>query len=121
MTTQKRVLITGGAGFIGSHLARRFLKADYKVALYDSFVVYSLPDPNREQPNFAFRLKDFYSSVELIRGSTLNKDFLRRSLAAAEPEVIVHMAALPLAALAIEHTEEAFQSILNSTQNILEI
>lgn len=116
-----RALITGGAGFIGSHVARRFLQAGYQVSLYDSFVVYSLPDPNREQPNFAFRLKDIYSRVDLVRGSTLDKDFLRRTLLATEPEVIVHMAALPLAALAIEHTEEAFQSILNSTQNILEI
>jgi nucleoside-diphosphate-sugar epimerase len=116
-----RALITGGAGFIGSHVARRFLDAGSAVSLYDAFVVYSLPDPGREQPNFAFRLKDIYSKVELIRGSTLDKDFLRRTLLATEPDVIVHMAALPLAALAIEHTEEAFDSILNSTLNLLEI
>jgi nucleoside-diphosphate-sugar epimerase len=121
MSTSKRVLITGGAGFIGSHVARHFLKAGYEVHLYDSFVVYTVPDPAREQPNFAFRLKDIYSSVRLIRGSTLDKDFLRRTLTEISPDVIVHMAAMPLAAIAIEHTEEAFQSILNSTQNILEI
>src|SRR5262249_49377536 len=84
-------------------------------------VVYSLPEPGKDQPSFAFRLKDIFSQVELVRGSTLNKDFLRRTLNALEPEIIVHMAAMPLAALAIEHTEEAFQSILNSTQNILEV
>jgi nucleoside-diphosphate-sugar epimerase len=118
---QQRVLITGGAGFIGSRVARHFLKAGYAVHLYDSFVVYTVPDPAREQPNFAFRLKDIYPSVRLVRGSTLDKDFLRRTLTDAAPDVIVHMAAMPLAAIAIEHTEEAFQSILNSTQNILEI
>jgi nucleoside-diphosphate-sugar epimerase len=115
------VLITGGAGFIGSMLARNFVRNGYEVCIYDSFVVYSVPDPNREQPNFAFRLKDIYSSVKLIRGSTLDKDFLRRTLTSIQPDVIVHMAAMPLAAVAIEHTEEAFQSILNSTQNILEV
>jgi nucleoside-diphosphate-sugar epimerase len=121
MSKKQRVLITGGAGFIGSRVARHFLDADYDVHLYDSFVVYSVPDPAREQPNFAFRLKDIFQSIRLIRGSTLDKDFLRRTLTEIEPDVIVHMAAMPLAAIAIEHTEEAFQSILNSTQNILEI
>jgi nucleoside-diphosphate-sugar epimerase len=102
-------------------VARHFLRAGYDVHLYDSFVVYSVPDPQREQPNFAFRLRDIYPSIKLVRGSTLDKDFLRRTLTAVAPDVIVHMAAMPLAAIAIEHTEEAFQSILNSTQNILEI
>jgi nucleoside-diphosphate-sugar epimerase len=118
---QRRVLITGGAGFIGSRVARHFLQAGYAVHLYDSFVVYSVPDPQREQPNFTFRLKDIFPSIHLIRGSTLDKDFLRRTLNEIAPDVIVHMAAMPLAAIAIEHTEEAFQSILNSTQNLLEI
>lgn len=117
----KRVLITGGAGFIGSNVARHFVSAGYEVCLYDSFILYAVPDPNQEQPNVAFRLKDIYSKIRLIRGNTLDKDFLRRTLMEIAPEVIVHMAAMPLAAVAIEHTEEAFQSILNSTQNILEV
>jgi len=117
----KRVLITGGAGFIGSNVARHFINAGYEVCLYDSFVLYSVPDPNQEHPNVVFRLKDIYSKIRLIRGNTLDKDFLRRTLTEVAPEVIVHMAAMPLAAVAIEHTEEAFQSILNSTQNILEV
>ena len=116
-----RALITGGAGFIGSHVARRFLDAGYGVSLYDAFIVYSLLDPGKERPHFAFRLKDIYSKTDLIRGNTLDKDFLRRTLISTEPDVIVHMAALPLAGLAIEHPEEAFDSILNSTLNLLEI
>lgn len=116
-----KVLITGGAGFIGSHVARRFVDAGYEVCLYDLFVVYSVPDPNQQQPNFTFRLKDIFPKIRVIRGSTLDKDFLRRTLTQIQPDVIVHMAAMPLAAVAIQHTDEAFQSILNSTQNLLEV
>ncbi|QIG48362.1 NAD-dependent epimerase/dehydratase family protein [Nordella sp. HKS 07] len=121
MSKKMRALITGGAGFIGSQVARHFLRAGYGVYLYDSFVIYSVPDPASVQPNFAFRLKDIFPSIHLIRGSTLHKDFLRRTLTEIAPDVIVHMAAMPLPAIAIDYTEEAFQSILNSTLNILEI
>ena len=118
---QRKVLVTGGAGFIGSYVVRLLLAEECDVYVYDSFVVYAAPDPNKEQPNFAFRLKGIYDQIHLIRGSTLNKDFLRRQLLEIQPDVIMHMAAMPLAALAIEHTEEAFQSIVTSTHNILEV
>ncbi len=121
MSQPRRIFVTGGAGFIGSYVVRLLLDASYDVSIYDSFVVYSVPDPDAAQPNFMTRLKDIRSRVQLIRGSTLNKDFLRRKLVEVKPDVIIHMAAMPLAALAIEHTEEAFQSIVVSTHNILEI
>ncbi len=116
-----KAVVTGGAGFIGSHVVRRLLSAGYDTYIYDSFTVYAVPDPTAEQPNYAFRLRGVYPDVHIIRGNTLNKDFLRRHLLEIKPDVIIHMAAMPLAALAIEHTEEAFGSILNSTHNILEV
>ena len=35
---QKRVLITGGAGFLGSHLCERFLKEGYQVIAMDNLI-----------------------------------------------------------------------------------
>ena len=39
----KKILITGGAGFLGSHLCEKFLKADYEVICMDNFITGS-PD-----------------------------------------------------------------------------
>ena len=33
-----KILITGGAGFLGSHLCEKFLKADYEVICMDNFI-----------------------------------------------------------------------------------
>ena len=33
----KKILITGGAGFIGSHLAELFIKKNYKVTVFDRY------------------------------------------------------------------------------------
>ena len=36
MTARKRILVTGGAGFIGSHLADAFVKHGHEVAVVDN-------------------------------------------------------------------------------------
>lgn len=38
MSTKKRVLITGGAGFLGSHLSDRFIKEGYQVIVMDNLI-----------------------------------------------------------------------------------
>ena len=117
----KKVFITGGAGFVGSRVAYQFLDQNYEVYIYDTFKQYLIPDPTENPPNLLIRLADIFDQIELVQGDTLNKDFLRRTLTKIKPDIIVHMAALPLAVVAIEQTEEAFNSILDSTINILEI
>ena len=117
----QKVFITGGAGFIGSRVVREFLAAGYEVTVFDSFKQYVAPDPRAEPVNLLARLADVADDISLITGDTLNKDYLRRTLNRTMPDIIVHMAALPLANVAIEQTEEAFDSILSSTVNILEV
>jgi UDP-glucose 4-epimerase len=117
----QKAFITGGAGFIGSRVVREFLAADYDVMVFDSFKQYVAPDPKAKPMNLLARLADISDDISLVTGDTLNKDFLRRALNKYKPDVIVHMAALPLANVAIEQTEEAFDSILSSTVNILEV
>lgn len=116
-----KAFVTGGAGFVGSNVVKRLVAAGYDTTVYDSFVVYIPLAPDREQFNYLSRLSDVYDKIQIIRGDTLNKDFLRRQLAKIKPDVIIHTASMPLAALAIEHTEEAFASIVTSTLNILEV
>lgn len=117
----RNIFITGGAGFIGSHLVRKFLENGDKVVVYDAFKQYIVMDPFKETFDLRERLKNIWGDISIVRGDTLNKDYLRRTLNKVNPDIIIHTAALPLASEAIEHTEEALDSILLSTFNILEI
>ncbi len=117
----KKAFVTGGAGFVGSYVTKQLLNMGYEVFLYDSFVMYLTPMPNTKQVDFFQRLSNIHDQINIIRGNTLDKDYLRRQLNLVKPDVIVHLAAMPLAALAINHTEEAFHTICGSTQNLLEI
>ena len=52
--TKKRVLITGGAGFLGSHLCDRFIKEGYHVIAMDNLIT-----GNLDNIEHLFKLKDF--------------------------------------------------------------
>jgi dTDP-L-rhamnose 4-epimerase len=81
----KKVLITGGAGFIGSHLTRRLIADGFKVRILDSLS----PQIHGNVPQGLDWLAE--DSVEYIRGSVTD----RRDLQAAIQGVtyIVHLAA----------------------------
>jgi UDP-glucose 4-epimerase len=116
-----KILITGGAGFIGSHTARRLLDAGEEVVVYDFFHQYIFPIQPTFLENMRYRFNVLLKGAEIIRGSTRNKDELRRQVTAVKPDYIIHLAALPLANVALRQTEEAFDSIVRGTVNMLEI
>jgi dTDP-L-rhamnose 4-epimerase len=79
----RRILITGGAGFIGSHLADELLGGGYQVRALDSLV--SQVHEGSVRPTYLDR------DVELIVGDVRNRDVLRRSL--ENVDAVVHLAA----------------------------
>jgi dTDP-L-rhamnose 4-epimerase len=82
--TQQRVLITGGAGFIGSRLARRLLALGHEVSILDNF------SPQIHGDNADLHA-DLRSSVELFRGDVRDVELCRRALEGQT--VLVHLAA----------------------------
>lgn len=80
---QPQILITGGAGFLGSHLADRLLRAGYGVRLLDSL------DPQVHPQGVPAHLPP---GAELQVGSVLDPHAVRRALAGVES--VVHFAAV---------------------------
>src|SRR4051812_11760018 len=80
----KRILITGGAGFIGSHLADELLACGHRVRALDCL---------NEQVHGASRERPSYLSndVELIAGDVRDPELVRRSL--IDVDAVYHLAA----------------------------
>src|SRR5437899_421209 len=78
----KRVLITGGAGFVGSHTADALLEAGHEVRIFDS-----LTSQVHEAGLFSYVPK----GAEFILGDVRNRDQLRKVV--RDAEVIFHFAA----------------------------
>ena len=82
------VLITGGAGFIGSRLAHRFARDGHRVTILDTLSpqVHGA-DPTRDSPMLALASE----VATVVQGSVTDVDALRRVLEGQE--VVVHLAA----------------------------
>ncbi len=64
---QKRVLITGAAGFLGSHLCDRFIKEGFFVIAMDNLITGDLRniDHLMQNPNFEFQLHDVTKHINI--------------------------------------------------------
>jgi UDP-glucose 4-epimerase len=77
-----RVLITGGAGYIGSVLVEELLRDGHEVVVYDN-----LSTGHRES---------FATGAQFVRADLLQKDLLRDTLVKHGIEAVIHMAASSL-------------------------
>lgn len=100
------VLITGAAGFIGSHVARRFLDAGRRVIGFDCLSPYY--DPALKEARLA--LLSSRPGFTFVRGDLLDLDALRRLVAESPPAFIVHLAAQP----GVRYSREAPRSYIDA-------
>ena len=113
------IFLTGGAGFVGAHVCKALLAQGHQVGVFDQFVNYVYPLDRVHVDNLTQRMLAIKDRVTIFRGSTRDQDNLRRSLQSFKPNYIIHLAAMPLANLAVEHPEEAVDAILSGTINVL--
>ena len=116
-----KVLVTGGAGFIGSHTIRTLLDMGEEAINLDSFSHSTLRLPPTFLENMAYRTEDLLNGAQAVRASIQYRDGLRRQLLGVQPEYIIHLAALPSAATALQATEESFDALVLGTVNLLEV
>jgi UDP-glucuronate 4-epimerase len=84
-----KVLITGGAGFIGSHLAERLLGEGHEVAILDDLNNYYDPALKRANLEIARRR----GAVEFVEGDIRDFALVSEVIGGGRPDCIVHLAA----------------------------
>lgn len=85
----KKVVVTGGAGFIGSHLSDRLVSLGNEVFVIDNFDDY-YPEKFKRRNIESLLKKDGF---KLIEGDIRNYDFIIDSFRSISPDLVVHLAA----------------------------
>lgn len=111
-----RYFITGSAGFIGFHLARRLLADGYEVCGYDGLTDYYDPRLKRARQDMLVASPRFHAVI----GRLENADLLRASLTDFSPDIVVHLAAQAGVRYSLDHPETYVSSNLVGTFNLLE-
>jgi UDP-glucose 4-epimerase len=101
----KRILITGGAGFIGSHTVDLLLEKGYRVSVFDNFSTGKLTNLNL-----------FHANLEVIQGDIL--DYAKLALEIARCDAVLHLAAL---ASVPQSIEDPIRSLQVNTQGFLHV
>lgn len=86
------VVVTGVAGFIGSHTAERLLAAGHRVTGVDSFDEYLYPAAQKER-NVAGLTRGVSDQLRLLRGDIRNPDVMASAIG-PDVDVVCHLAAL---------------------------
>jgi UDP-glucose 4-epimerase len=102
----RRVLVTGGAGFIGSHLVERLVALGERVGVVD--------DLSRGRRDW------LHPDAELHELDVRDKDALGHAVAQSAPEVVVHLAALHFIPAVDGAPELAWDVNVNATRTLLD-
>lgn len=117
-----KIFLTGGAGLIGYSIVKKLLKEGHEVTIYDAFINYLTPHQSHYPEYLQIRLKelDVYKKLTIIRGDIRYKSFLIDAMNATQPEIVVHLAAIPIATVCDQYPEEASAVNIDGTINVIE-
>ena len=106
----RRVLVTGGGGFIGSHLTRALVDIGAETHVLTSTVSSVYPH----------RLLGFRSRITLHEGNFIDSTAMRALVREARPEIVFHLGAYTHVGKSWQRIDECIQANIQGTVNLLQ-
>ncbi|NOZ74273.1 MAG: NAD-dependent epimerase/dehydratase family protein [FCB group bacterium] len=120
MNTSKRkitVLITGGAGFIGSHFSERLLSEGYRVVCIDNLNTFYSPLIKRINLELLSKYPDF----AFAKGDLRKRSFITQIFETYRPQIVVHLAAMAGVRPSLENPGLYIDVNIRGTQVLLDV
>lgn len=106
MAITSKVLVTGGAGFIGSNLADELIQRGARVVIIDNLVT-----------GFRENLDEINGGFDFVEGDINDDRALSRAIEGVE--IVFHQAAVPSVPRSVDDPVETHQACVNATFNLL--
>lgn len=118
MAERKEILVTGGAGFIGSHLVERLLGENaWRVTVVDDFNNFYSPATKRENVRAHFQ----NPAYRLVEADIRDREALRRLFDETKFQAIVHLAARAGVRPSLSEPQLYNETNITGTLNLLEL
>jgi len=106
------VLVTGGAGYIGSHAVLLLLEAGHKVSVFDNL--------SNSSPESLKRVREMSGSApQLFTGDLLDSDRLESVLLETKPDAVIHFGGLKAVGESVEKPITYYQNNVVGTLNLV--
>ena len=106
MSLTTKILVTGGAGFIGSNLTDELIRQGGKVVILDNL-----------STGFRENLEEIRGDFDFIEGDLNDETKIKQAV--ENVEIIFHQAALPSVPRSVDNPEETHQACVDGTFNLL--
>lgn len=110
--SSKNILITGGAGYVGTHTVKAALKAGHSVVVFDNFY------RGWREP---LDILGKYGKLEVVEGDLRNKSDLSNLFSGRKFDAVIHLAAVCLVDESTKNPELYFETNTVGTLHLLEI
>jgi len=107
LNIHKTFLVTGGAGFIGSHLVRALVSSGYRVRVLDNLSTGKMEN-----------IADLLDGIEFVRGDVCDSDLLEKL--SEDVSGIFHLAALVSVPLSVQNPRQSFEQNVLGVFNVFE-
>ncbi|XP_040990337.1 bifunctional UDP-glucose 4-epimerase and UDP-xylose 4-epimerase 1 [Juglans microcarpa x Juglans regia] len=118
MSSEKTILVTGGAGFIGSHTVVQLLNEGFRVSIIDNL--------DNSVTEAVDRVRDLVGpqlsqQLEFHLGDLRNKDDLEKLFSQTRFDAVIHFAGLKAVGESVAHPRRYFDNNLVGTINLYEV
>lgn len=114
-----KIIVTGGAGFIGSHVAEYYAKKNHEVLLFDNLSRYKILGKNAGNESYNLNyLKKKYRKISFVMGDV--RSFEEIKDASKDTDLIVHTAAQVAVTTSLRDPQTDFNINVLGTFNVLE-
>jgi len=117
---KKRILITGGAGMVGSHAAEYFAERKWKVVALDNLIRSKLFRCHRRSVEYNWRFLSQFRNVQRVKGDVRKERDVLRAIGRGV-DVVPHTAGQPGVGFSIQNPREDFSINAFGTLNVLEL
>jgi UDP-glucuronate 4-epimerase len=109
-----KILITGAAGFIGFHTAKRFAELGHKVIGFDNFNEYYDPELKYKRSIILFEEHDV-----MVHNQDIKDESVVEAIVKTKPDFCIHLAAMAGVRYSMEHADEYITNNCLGSLNVI--